>query len=63
MKTVTITIDEQGHSTIETHGFAGRECQKATEDLERSLGIKTNDAVTTEMFQAAPAGQVQELPA
>lgn len=63
MKQVIVTIDETGDTKIETSGFHGRECQQATADLERALGIKTADAVTTEMFQAAPAGQVQELQA
>jgi len=32
-KTITITIDEQGHSTLDLDGFAGRSCEKVFEDL------------------------------
>lgn len=63
MPQVIVTIDATGQTTIETRGFRGRECQQATADLERALGLKTDDRVTKEMFQAAPAGQVQELKA
>lgn len=61
MKEVIITIDANGETKIETRGFRGRECQEATADLERALGLKTGEQVLPEMFQAAPVGQVQEL--
>ena len=32
-KTITITIDEQGHSTLDLNGFVGRECEKTFEDF------------------------------
>jgi len=27
-KTITITIDEKGNSTLDLNGFAGKECEK-----------------------------------
>ncbi|HEX5481835.1 MAG TPA: hypothetical protein VFZ08_04340 [Terriglobia bacterium] len=32
-KTITITIDEQGNSTLDLDGFVGNECEKAFEDF------------------------------
>ena len=33
VKTITITIDERGHSTLDLEGFAGKECETAFEDF------------------------------
>lgn len=59
MKQVIVTIDEHGETQIETQGFQGRECQQATADLERALGLKTSEQLTSEMFQPAAIGQDQ----
>tara|TARA_R110000824_G_scaffold215949_2_gene402512 strand:+ start:4081 stop:4266 length:186 start_codon:yes stop_codon:yes gene_type:complete len=48
MKTINVTIDTDGNIEVETSGFAGAECKKATADLERQLGKVTDDAVTPE---------------
>jgi hypothetical protein len=32
-KTIMITIDEQGHSTLDLEGFAGRSCEKVFDDF------------------------------
>ena len=32
-KTITITIDEQGNSTLDLNGFAGQGCDKVFEDF------------------------------
>ncbi|MGD0007117.1 MAG: hypothetical protein ABSE93_01030 [Terriglobia bacterium] len=32
-QTITITIDEQGHSTLDLEGFAGRTCEKVFDDF------------------------------
>lgn len=39
-KTITITIDEQGNSTLDLNGFAGKECDKAFEDFRGSDAVK-----------------------
>lgn len=59
MKEVVITIDDHGKTTIATRGFHGRECQSATADLERALGVKSADTPTPEMFLSATLGQSQ----
>jgi hypothetical protein len=32
-KTITITIDERGNSTLDLEGFAGKNCEKAFDDF------------------------------
>jgi hypothetical protein len=32
-KTITITIDERGNSTLDPEGFAGQGCEKAFDDF------------------------------
>jgi len=53
MKEIKILIDEQGNVEVSTSGFAGSDCKKATEDLERALGKKTADRNTPEFFKTA----------
>jgi hypothetical protein len=39
-QTITITIDEQGHSTLDLEGFAGRSCENVFEDFRGSDTLK-----------------------
>jgi hypothetical protein len=39
-QTITITIDEQGHSTLDLEGFAGRGCEKVFEDFRGGDRVK-----------------------
>jgi hypothetical protein len=39
-KTITITIDERGNSTLDLEGFAGKGCEKAFEDFRGGDMVK-----------------------
>ena len=39
-QTITITIDEQGHSTLDLEGFAGRSCEKVFDDFRGRDKVK-----------------------
>jgi hypothetical protein len=39
-KTITITIDEQGHSTLDLEGFASRSCEKVFDDFRGGDTVK-----------------------
>ena len=39
-KTITITIDEQGNSTVDLNGFAGHSCEKAADDFRGGDVVK-----------------------
>lgn len=53
MKKITAKIDKAtGKLTITTDGYSGEECYKATEQLEKSLGLDRACSVpTAEYFQ------------
>ncbi len=50
MKKVSVRI-KGGKFQIETSGYIGASCTKATERLEERLGVKVTDTPTPEMFQ------------
>lgn len=50
---IIVTVDAQGNTVIETKGFTGSDCLKATADLEKALGVKTEDRKTREYNQTA----------
>lgn len=39
-KTITITISEQGTSTVDLEGFVGKECEKTFEDFRGGDAVK-----------------------
>ena len=47
-QTVAVLIDENGDIEVQTSGFAGPDCKKATADLERALGKTSKDVITPE---------------
>jgi hypothetical protein len=53
MKTITVTIGADASTKVETKGFKGTECLKATAALEGALGGATATEHTPEMFQRA----------
>ena len=55
MKTIDITIDEQGLVTIETKGYKGKTCKQATEALEKELGITKACQLKPEYYQSEDA--------
>ena len=50
MKQVTIIVSPKGEVKVQTAGFSGASCQKATEEFERALGKVTSDAPTEEAY-------------
>lgn len=59
MKIIEVLISPTGEATIQTRGFAGAECQPASEFLEKALGQKTSEQLTSEFHQQQT--QHQEL--
>ena len=39
-KTITITIDERGNSTVDLNGFAGQGCEKVSDDFRGGDVVK-----------------------
>ena len=61
MKLIEITVAPDGQSRAETKGFAGAECQQASQFLEQALGRRVGDRLTGEFYaQAEIQAQQQE---
>ena len=52
MKTIEITVDAKGNSTVETKGFAGSQCVEASKFVEQALGKETASRTTAEFYQS-----------
>jgi hypothetical protein len=61
MKTIEITVNPLGETKIETKGFSGSECLEATRELERALGMTSNDKRTAEFYSQANAANHNSL--
>jgi len=53
---IEITISPTGQTRLETKGFTGSSCRKASKFLEQALGERLSEQLTAEYHQAA-AGQ------
>ena len=49
MKSINVTFDADGNSTISTTGFTGTACLKETAALEQALGATAQRTPTREM--------------
>ena len=56
-KTIEITIDTKGETTVQTRGFTGPECRDASKFVEQALGQRTAESLTAEFHQGNQASQ------
>jgi hypothetical protein len=54
---IEITVSPTGETTVQTKGYAGADCIRASKFLEQALGSAVNDQKTTEFYTEAPAEQ------
>ena len=57
MKVIEITVDTKGQSKVETRGFTGSECRKASKFIEQALGQRTDERLTAEFYQGQTTDQ------
>lgn len=60
MKQIIVTIGPDGTPKVETKGFAGAECLKATAALEAALGGAVEIEKTPEFYATVKANDVQK---
>lgn len=53
MKSIVVTIDEDGNTEIKAVGYRGSSCEKATAELEKALGKVGKRTKTPEYHQQA----------
>lgn len=58
-ETIHVEIDKDGSVVIETKGYSGAECEKATAELEKQLGKRTANARTADYHKPGKQRQQQ----
>ena len=56
-RTIEITVKPDGSTSLETKGFAGNGCRAASEFLERALGSRESEQLTSEFHQSVAESQ------
>ena len=56
-RTIEIIVAPNGQTRVETKGFAGSECQEASKYLEKALGQRTAEQLTSEFHQTQETTQ------
>ncbi len=56
-RTIEITVKPDGSTSLETKGFAGNGCRAASEVLERALGSRESEQLTSEFHQSVAVTQ------
>ncbi len=54
-KTIEITVSAKGETKVETKGFTGIDCQRASRNLELALGVRESESLTSDFYQQAHA--------
>ena len=54
---IEITVKPDGSTSLETKGFAGNGCRAASEFLERALGSRASEQLTSEFHQSVASTQ------
>jgi hypothetical protein len=62
MPQIIVTVTPKGETSLETKGFFGAGCRKATQRIERALGKVVSDKPTAEHHQVAPCRQRVQNP-
>ena len=60
-KTIEITVQPDGRTTVETRGFVGPECREASRFLQEALGVTTGVKLTAAYHQVAEHKQVRHV--
>ena len=50
-KTIEIVVTPTGQTQVQTRGFVGSECRQASEFIEKALGTRTQEQLTSEFHQ------------
>ena len=56
-RVIEVVVSPTGEPTMQTKGYAGADCLRASQFLEQALGMAGTDRKTAEYFAEAPAEQ------
>jgi hypothetical protein len=54
---IEVVVSPTGEATVQTKGYAGADCLRASEFLEQALGVASQDKKTAEFYQPAATEQ------
>ncbi|MCE9554684.1 MAG: DUF2997 domain-containing protein [Planctomycetes bacterium] len=57
MKLIEVIVSPTGETKVETKGFAGAECQQASQFIEKALGQRIAESLTAEFHSVQQAEQ------
>ena len=60
-RVIEVIVSPKGETTIQTKGYVGSECQKASKFLEEALGVITGDRKTAEFYTNAQTQEQENL--
>ena len=52
MATIEVIVSPTGQTTVQTRGFSGSSCKTASAALEKALGVRTSEQLTSEFYQS-----------
>ena len=56
-RVIEVVVSPTGEATVQTKGYSGGDCLRASRFLEQALGTATADRKTEEFYQTAPVEQ------
>ena len=56
-RVIELVVSPQGEVTVETKGYTGSDCVKASRFLEKALGTPVSERKTAEYYQTVPTEQ------
>ncbi len=56
-RVIEVVVSPTGETTLQTKGYAGADCLRASAFLEQALGVVADDRKTVEFHQEQPAEQ------
>ena len=60
-RTIEIIVSPTGQTQVETSGFAGSECRRASQFIEQALGQQTSEPLTADSQNSASTTTDEQL--
>jgi hypothetical protein len=60
-RVIEVIVGPKGETSVQTKGYAGGDCLKASKFLESALGVITSDRKTAEFYVAAQEQKLENL--
>lgn len=56
-RVIRVTVSPRGEVTVQTNGYRGADCLRASRFLEQSLGTPAGERKTAEFYEGQPQGE------